>query len=133
MDVGNPSNFARLYKLFGENYKALKSLIKSYSFNDDETKEAIKEVRDKFNYLIDPHGAVGYLGLKRYYKENGNDNSGVILETAHPAKFKDIVDKVLNVDITLPDELERCMKKEKHSIKISKKFEDLKEFLLKDK
>ena len=133
MDVGNPSNFARLYKLFGEDYKALKSLIKSYSFNDDETKEAIKEVRDKFNYLIDPHGAVGYLGLKRYYKENGNDNSGVILETAHPAKFKDIVDKVLNVDITLPDELERCMKKEKHSIKISKKFEDLKEFLLKDK
>ncbi len=133
MDVGNPSNFARLYKLFGEDYKVLKSLIKSYSFNDDETKEAIKEVRDKFNYLIDPHGAVGYLGLKRYYKENGNDNSGVILETAHPAKFKDIVDKVLNVDITLPDELERCMKKEKHSIKISNKFEDLKEFLLKNK
>ncbi len=130
MDVGNPSNFSRLYKLFGGDYPTIKSLIKSYSFNDDQTKEAIKEVKNKYGYLIDPHGAVGYLGLKKYYKENGDEFSGIILETAHPAKFKDIVDKVLSIDIPLPDELNKCMKKEKHSIIISNKFEDLKEFLL---
>ena len=86
----------RLYKLFGEDYQTIKSLIKSYSFNDDQTKEAIKEVKNKYDYLIDPHGAVGYLGLKKYYKKMELNYSGIILETAHPAKFKDIVDEVLN-------------------------------------
>ena len=130
MDVGNPSNFERLYKLFGEDYQTIKSLIKSYSYNDEQTKDAIKEVKDKFDYLIDPHGAVGYLGLKKYFEENGNEHPGIILETAHPAKFKDVVDDVLNIDLPLPGELDKCMKKEKHSIIISEKFEDLKEFLL---
>ncbi len=119
MDVGNPSNFARLYKLFGEDYQTIKSLIKSYSFNDEQTKEAMKEVKDKYDYLIDPHGAVGYLGLKKYFEENGSDCPGIILETAHPAKFKDIVDEVLKTDLPLPEELDKCMKKEKHSIIIS--------------
>ncbi len=119
-----------LYKLFNEDYQIIKSLIKSYSFNDEQTKEAMKEVKDKYDYLIDPHGAVGYLGLKKYFEENGNNYPGIILETAHPAKFKDIVDDVLKIDLPLPDELNKCMRKEKHSIIISNKFEDLKEFLL---
>ena len=130
MDVGNPSNFVRLHNLFGEDYYSIKELIKSYSFNDDQTREAIKEIKDKYDYIIDPHGAVGYLGLKKFYEKNGSEFSGIILETAHPAKFKNIVDEVLNQNITLPDELEKCIKKEKHSIKISNKFEDLKEYLL---
>jgi threonine synthase len=130
MDVGNPSNFARLVSLFDNDHSEIEKLISSYSFSDEETKNSIREVYDKFNYIIDPHGAVGYLGWKKF-KENSKKNlTGIILETAHPAKFKDIVDTVLGKNIPLPESLKKCIGLEKKSIKISKKFKSLKEFLI---
>jgi threonine synthase len=130
MDVGNPSNFARLTHLFNNDFSAIKSLIKSYSFSDDETRDAIKEVYEKYNYIIDPHGAVGYLGLKKYENENIEKSFGIILETAHPAKFKDTVDDVLEIDLPLPEELASCLNKGKHSILMSNNFNELKKYLL---
>jgi threonine synthase len=129
MDVGNPSNFARLIDLFNGDYAEIKSLIKSYSFSDDETKEATKEVFKKYKYIIEPHGAVGYLGLEKYQNEYDKNSNGIILETAHPAKFKETVDEVLNIDLPLPIELANCMKEKKQTIKISNNFKDLQEFL----
>ncbi len=130
MDVGNPSNFFRVYDFFDEDINSIKTLIKSYSFADFKTEAAMKEVKLKYDYVIDPHGAVGYLGLTNFYKDYIDDYIGIILETAHPAKFKNIVDDTLNINLVLPNELEKCMQKKKQSISMSNKFEDFKEFLL---
>lgn len=131
MDVGNPSNFARILDLYGHNYNTIKEIIYSASFSDEQTKSAMKEVYSKYNYIIDPHGAVGYLAFQQYINENHlNNYSGVILETAHPAKFADTVEDVINKKIEIPERLRLCLDKEKQSIKISKDFDDLKNFLL---
>ncbi len=117
MDVGNPSNFPRVLKL-NEND------ILSASFSDQQTKEAILEIAPY--YTLDPHGAVAYLGLKKFLKPN---QTGVLLETAHPAKFADILEPILNKKIEIPERLKSCLKKEKKSVKIRPEFEDLKKFL----
>jgi threonine synthase len=131
MDVGNPSNFARILDLYRHDYEIIKNIIYSAGFNDDETREGIREVNNKFNYVIDPHGSVGYLALKKYAGENNlTGYNGIILETAHPAKFKDEVEGVLNRGIEIPQILKECLHKEKRSVKISKEFNDLKSFLL---
>ena len=131
MDVGNPSNFARIQALYENDYAVIKENIYGESFSDEETREAIREVHDKFGYMIDPHGAVGYLALQRYLGKNKIEKyNGVILETAHPAKFADVVSGIINKEIELPDRLAGCMKKEKHSVKISSEYGKLKKFLL---
>jgi len=131
MDVGNPSNFARIMDLFKNDYSKIKDIIYSARFNDDETRSGIKDVYDKYNYTIDPHGAVGYLALKKYSEENNLTNyNGIILETAHPAKFKDDVEEVIGKEIEIPPLLQKCLQKEKHSVKISKEFSSLKSFLM---
>ncbi len=131
MDVGNPSNFARIQALYENDYAIIKENIYGESFSDEETREAIREVHDKFGYMIDPHGAVGYLALQRYLGKNKIEKyNGVILETAHPAKFADVVSGIINKEIELPDRLAGCMKKEKHSVKISSEYGKLKKFLL---
>jgi threonine synthase len=131
MDVGNPSNFARILDLYGHNHNIIKEIIYSASFSDEQTKSAMKEVYSKYNYIIDPHGAVGYLAFQQYISESHLDNySGVILETAHPAKFADTVEDVINKKIGIPERLRLCLDKKKESIKISKNFDDLKDFLV---
>ena len=131
MDVGNPSNFARILDLYGQNYNTIKNIIYSASFSDERTKSAMQEVYNKYNYKIDPHGAVGYLAFQQFIKENDiNNYTGVILETAHPAKFADIVEDVIKKNIEIPERLRLCLDKEKQSVKISKNFDDLKNFLL---
>jgi len=131
MDVGNPSNFVRILDLYKHNYETIKQIIYSASFSDEQTKSAMKEVYQKYNYVIDPHGAVGYLAFKKYISENRiSDYAGVILETAHPSKFGDIVEDVINKKIEIPDRLKLCMSKEKRSVKISTNYDDLKNFLL---
>ena len=131
MDVGNPSNFARIQALYENDYAIIKENIYGESFSDEETREAIREVHDKFGYMIDPHGAVGYLALQRYLGKNKIEKyNGVILETAHPAKFADVVSGIINKEIEFPDRLAGCMKKEKHSVKISSEYGKLKKFLL---
>ncbi len=130
MDVGNPSNFVRILDLCNKDHDFIKQEIFSASFSDEETINAMKEIKSKYNYTIDPHGAVGYLALEKFISENEYDKfNGIVLETAHPAKFADIVEEVLCQKIEIPDRLKLCLKKEKHSIKISTDFSELKEFI----
>jgi threonine synthase len=131
MDVGDPSNFKRILDLYNHDHQKIKNDIYSKSFSDEETISAMKEVHSNYNYIIDPHGAVGYIALKSYIEEYKlNSFSGIILETAHPGKFADVVEKSINKEIEIPDRLKKCLTKEKHSIKLSSSYKDFKEFLM---
>lgn len=129
MDVGNPSNFVRILEIFNYQFPELKNKLSSYSINDDETIATIKEVYDKHNYLLDPHGAVGYLALKRYLADHPGEN-GIFLETAHPVKFPGAVEKITGKAIEAPDSVQVIMRSEKKSILIEAEYEALKDFLL---
>lgn len=126
MDVGNPSNFVRILEIYKSD-KKLKENLSSYAFTDDETKKAMKKIQKKSNYIADPHGAVGYLGLKKYLKNH--KAQGIFLETAHPVKFLNIVEPVLNVTIEYPQQIKNVINKTKNAKKIST-YEELKQFLL---
>ncbi|WP_299622086.1 threonine synthase [uncultured Tenacibaculum sp.] len=126
MDVGNPSNFIRIQKLFNHSLEDLQSIFSSYSFSDELTKDAMLRIYNNSNYIADPHGAVGYLGLENYQLKN--DEFGVFLETAHPVKFLDVVESTLDKKIEIPKDIEEIITKEKKSIAIST-YEDLKSFL----
>lgn len=127
MDVGNPSNFVRIQRLFENDDTLLKSEFSAYSFDDDATKIAIKEMYDQANYIADPHGAVGYLGLKKHgLKAN---EVGVFLETAHPIKFRATVEEVLGFTLPVPDQIKTILLKEKQSILITD-YKNLKAFLM---
>jgi len=130
MDVGNPSNFARMMDLFNNDWPAIREQIIGYSFTDAETQNAMRQVYKKTKYVLDPHGAIGYLGLKKFIAESTEVINGVFLETAHPAKFKEVVEETLGVSIPIPEKLQHFMAKEKKSIAMSAKFEDLKSWLM---
>ena len=133
MDVGNPSNFARMYDLFGgdesSTWNNMKGDIVGYAYDDETTKQAMKAVFERYNYVIDPHGAVGYLALKEYQKTN--DVVGVVLETAHPAKFLPDVEGVLGQKIEVPERLQVLANKKKDAILRGIDFESFKDWLLK--
>jgi threonine synthase len=128
MDVGDPSNFIRIRELFQMSFEDLNRQFSSYSFSDDETKMAMKELYNTSGYIADPHGAVGYLGLKKY-KETHPHCRGIFLETAHPVKFKDVVSQTLNTTLTIPPQIKSVLHKEKSALSIST-YEELKDFLL---
>ncbi|WP_299221976.1 threonine synthase [uncultured Aquimarina sp.] len=128
MDVGNPSNFIRIQQLFDNKFESLKHHFSAYSFDDATTRDAMKEVYNQSKYIADPHGAVGYLGLKEYNLQK--NEYGVFLETAHPVKFLDIVETTLDVKIPIPPQIQKVMNKPKVSIKTND-YKKLKEFLLK--
>ena len=117
MDVGNPSNFVRIMELFEQNFGSLKNVLTSYSISDDETKKTIAEVFEQTNYVLDPHGAVGFLALQRYLKEH-QGKKGLFLETAHPSKFYDVIEQVTNKEVQIPESIKILMKQEKHTIKM---------------
>jgi threonine synthase len=127
MDVGNPSNFIRIQELFDNNIDKLKNSFSSFSYSDETTKAAMKEIHAKSNYVADPHGAVGYLGAKEYLKTNP-DAQCIFLETAHPVKFLDVVEDTLNVKVSIPYQIESVLDKEKKFQKI-KTYEELKTHL----
>ena len=128
MDVGNPSNFIRIQELFSNDIDALKSAFSSYSFTDDETRATMTKIHNNSRYVADPHGAVGYLGLKKHgLKEN---EFGVFLETAHPVKFKDVVEETLPVKVEIPEQIKKVINNTKVAIKASN-YEDLKAYLMK--
>ena len=129
MDVGDPSNFVRILELFKNDSTVLKNLISSYSISDDETKTTIKNVLAKENYLLDPHGAVAYIALKKYL-ENDNDSKGIFLETAHPVKFYDVVEPVIQQSVPIPESVQLQINKEKKSTKISADSKLVKDFLM---
>lgn len=128
MDVGDPSNFIRIRHLFQDNLESLSKHLSSYTFSDAETRDAMKQIYKTANYISDPHGAVGYLGLKKY-QENHQDTYGIFLETAHPVKFLDVVEEVLGLSPEIPKQIQKVMNKEKKSIKISN-YHQLKNYLL---
>jgi len=129
MDVGNPSNFARMMDIFDNSIAGIQKIIKGYSVTDADTILAMKEIYSRFGYVMDPHGAVGYAGLKRYQLENPTA-VGVILETAHPAKFLETVEQNLNFKLELPEGLKAVATKDKRSIVLSKSYVDFKKYLL---
>jgi len=129
MDVGNPSNFARIRALYDDNHETIKKIIFSRSFSDDETKEALLQVFSKNNYLLDPHGAVGYLAAKDFLENTKDNTTAIILETAHPAKFADLIEPITGKTIDVPPALTACMNKKKKAMKLSKNFDELKSFL----
>jgi threonine synthase len=126
MDVGNPSNFIRIKELFDNDLAALKSKFSSFSFTDASTREAMKSIYKETEYVADPHGAVGYLGLQKYGLKE--DEYGIFLETAHPVKFLDVVETTLPVRIEIPEQIKKVIGMEKVSLKIST-YEGLKKFL----
>lgn len=129
MDVSDPSNFVRILELFAKDAKELSKDLSAYSFTDKVTLALIKEQYAKNGYLLDPHGAVGYLGIKEYAKEHQNF-TGVFLGTAHPVKFPECIEQLLEIEIPIPDRLEEIMKGEKKSAVLTS-YEELKEELLK--
>lgn len=129
MDVGNPSNFVRMLELFSHDYNKLNNLITGYSISDQTTKQVIKQVFLRQHYLMDPHGAVGYISLKEYLREH-DDQTGFFLGTAHPIKFHDALEQVVGNGIELPASVAELQSKEKHSIKMNPKYSELKEILL---
>ena len=126
MDVGNPSNFIRIQELFDNNLSSLKKSFSSYSFSDDETKIMMKSIHDKFNYISEPHGVIGYLGLKKYGLKT--NEFGVFLETAHPVKFLEVVEETLKVDVEIPSQIKEVMSREKVATSIAN-YQELKLFL----
>jgi len=130
MDVGNPSNIVRMLDLFKGNVEAMAAEIESYAFSDAQTKEAMIKVYTKKGYMLDPHGAVGYLGLTRYMERSSGSLTGVFLETAHPAKFKETVEEILETQVDIPPALQKFMLREKTTIKAGSDFGDFKAYLL---
>ena len=129
MDVGNPSNFARMLDLYSSTWNNMQDEISGYAFDDDLTREGVKEVFEKYNYVIDTHGAVGYLALK-YYLNMHPQKRGVVLETAHPSKFIDEVEKVLERKIDIPERLAILADKKKEAVFMKPEFDDFKTWLL---
>ena len=127
MDVGDPSNFARIYDLFGGCHEKIISLISGATYTDDMIKDTMQTCHKETGYVLDPHGACGYRALKEGLK---NGETGVFLETAHPAKFKEKVDDILHIDIKIPSRLAEFMKGKKQSIGMNNSFAEFKEFLL---
>lgn len=128
MDVGNPSNFARMLDLYRHQYKEMSDDIFGVSFTDDQTKVAIKDVFTNYEYLLDPHGAVAYLGLKAF--QSDEKINGIFLETAHPAKFADDVERIIDQKIPIPERLQEVLSKEKQSIVLDASYDNLREVLL---
>jgi len=128
MDVGNPSNFARMLNLFEDDHSKMKNLITGCSFTDEETRDAMKKVFKETNYTLDPHGAIGYLGLKKYQSQSP-ETVGVFLETAHPAKFLDVVESTLQTKVEIPDGLKFFLSKKKTSISCNADFNSFKSVL----
>lgn len=129
MDVGNPSNFVRILEIFEQQFDSLKNVMSSYSISDEETRSTLKEVYLNTNYLLDPHGAVGYLALEKYLEEH-NNLKGIFLETAHPVKFYDVVEPIINQAVLIPEAIKGLLKEKKKSIKMEVNYSALKEYLL---
>ncbi len=126
MDVGDPSNFARVLDLYGGSHEAISSEISGVSYTDEQISETLKACKQETGYLLDPHGAVGYRALQQGLKP---DEIGVFLETAHPAKFLETVESIIAEKVEIPLKLQKFMKGDKKSIALSKKFESFKKFL----
>lgn len=127
MDVGSPSNFARIAALFNGNHGAIKAVIGGATYSDAMIRESMKDCYTATGYILDPHGACGYRALKEQLQPG---ETGIFLETAHPAKFKETVDDALHINLPIPDRLVAFMQNEKQSVPMRNDFHVFKQFLL---
>ena len=127
MDVGDPSNFARIYDLYGKSHEKISSLISGATYSDDQIRDTMRQCYKDTGYILDPHGACGYRALKEGLRPG---EVGIFCETAHPAKFKEKVDDILGIDIPIPERLQAFMNGTKQSVPMSKDFSDFKKYLL---
>ena len=127
MDVGDPSNFARIYDLYKGDHAKITSLISGATYSDDQIRETMKDCYAKTGYILDPHGACGYRALSEQLKDG---EVGVFCETAHPAKFKETVDSIIGCDVEIPARLAEFMKGKKQSVAMTKDFADFKKYLM---
>lgn len=127
MDVGDPSNFARVIDLYGNSHAAISAEISGTTYTDEQIRETVKETWKEHHYLLDPHGACGYRALVEGLKEG---ETGVFLETAHPAKFLETVESIIGESVEIPAKLQEFMKGEKESLQMTKEFADFKNYLL---
>lgn len=127
MDVGDPSNFARIYDLYGKDHKAICDDISGCTYSDKQISETILSTFKETKYLCDPHGACSFRALSEELKPG---ETGIFLETAHPAKFKDTVEKIIGEEVEIPEKLAAFMKGKKQSVPMSKSFDDFKAYLL---
>ena len=126
MDVGDPSNFARIYDLYGKSHAAIVADISGATYSDAQIAETMRQCLDTTGYQLDPHGACGYRALEEGLREG---ETGFFLETAHPAKFKSVVDEICHTDIAIPERLQAFMRGTKQSVPMSKEFAEFKDFL----
>ena len=127
MDVGDPSNFARIYDLYDKSHERISALISGATYKDEQIAETIQQCYKQTGYILDPHGACGYRALQEGLQPG---EIGVFCETAHPAKFKEKVDAILDIDIDIPARLKAFMEGEKQSVEMSKEFADFKAYLM---
>ncbi len=130
MDVGNPSNFARMADLYGNDLEAIRRDVWGCSFSDQDTLRVMREVQRSCGYLLDPHTAVGVLGWRRFAKQEPNAGRGIVLATAHPAKFADVVERATGIRPEMPQRLAAFLDRPKKSISFPNQFSTLREFLL---
>jgi len=129
MDVGDPSNFDRILDLFNYKHEWISSTMQGFSYSDHQIREIIKKVYNKSGYLCDPHGATGYQAAKMF-KDSSTGYTGIFLETAHPAKFKETVEEVIGEAVPVPDRLARFSHLQKDAVLINPEYEDFKAYLL---
>ena len=130
MDVGNPNNFPRLLDLCRGRIEYVRREVWGHAATDDETLAEMKSIHDRFGYLADPHTAVGVLGWEAYRREHSEPSQGLVLATAHPAKFADVVKRAVGEAPLLPERLAACLKRDKLSLPMSSSYDDFKQFLL---
>jgi threonine synthase len=127
MDVGNPSNFARIMHLYNQSHDAISKDISGFRYQDNEVKKVLKETFETTGYMLDPHGAIGFLALKNYLAIHGGN--GIFLETAHPAKFLEAVEPVIGKKIEIPARLQKFIEGESETYPLSGKYDDFKNYL----
>jgi threonine synthase len=130
MDVGNPSNFARIVDLYDNDVQAIRRDIWGCSFSDEETLRAMHDAEERWGYVLDPHTAVGVLGWQSYAKQNHAEAQGIVLATAHPAKFAETVARAIGMRPEMPKRLATFLDRPKKSIPFPNRFSELQEFLL---
>lgn len=128
MDVGNPSNFIRMMEIFKHRFDHLKNVVSSISISDEETIATIKQVFEEENYLLDPHGAVAYAALHIYLQQH-KEQTGIVLETAHPIKFYNVIEPVIKQSVEIPDKIKAILNIDKKSILMKPEYKYLKEYL----
>lgn len=128
MDVGDPSNFIRIREIYKDDLALIRKNLSSYSFSDEQTREAMLKIYQETGYIMDPHGAVGYLGLKQYQQTHKN-TTGIFLETAHPVKFLEVVEPVIGQSIELPEQIKSVINNKKEAAFISS-YKELRSFLM---